>query len=389
MNRAPTEAPVAFIHEFGIQKDPMTQRSSRSRGPVPMAKAETEKKKKLRVAIIGAGGISNAHTEHYQKFEDVEIVGACDVSDANLKKFSQKHGITALFSDWKSMLKEARPDAVSVCTPNGVHLQPTVDALNAGCHVLVEKPLALNATEGQKMIDVAKKNKKHLVIGFQHRFDGRTQMLKRAVDEGLFGKILYVRVQALRRRGIPNWGVFGRKDLQGGGPLIDIGVHVLEMAHYAIGSPEPAAATGSIFTFLGNKPSDVASQWPGWDHENYTVEDLAVGHIRMKTGTVIHIESAFAAHIEKDQWTFQIFGEKGGATYDPTTIFHDQAGMMLNATPAFIPKVEVFPHKMRHFVDVCLYGRPSEAPAEHGLMVQKMLDAIYHSAESGKEVLID
>ncbi|HYG74585.1 MAG TPA: Gfo/Idh/MocA family oxidoreductase [Planctomycetota bacterium] len=357
-----------------------------------MAKQEKEKtgeKKKLRVALIGAGGISNAHTENYKKFDDVEVVGACDVSEASLKKFSDRHGITALYGDWKTMIKEARPDAVSVCTPNGLHLQPTLDALNAGCHVLVEKPLALNAAEGQKMIDVAKKNKRHLVIGFQHRFDGRTKLLKRAVDEGVFGKILFVRVQALRRRGIPNWGVFGRKELQGGGPLIDIGVHVLEMAHYTIGSPEPVSATGSIFTYLGNKPSDVASQWPGWDYKTYNVEDLAIGHIKMKTGTVIHVEAAFATHIEKDVWTFQIFGEKGGATYDPTTIFHDHAGMMLNATPAYVPKIEVFPHKMRHFVDVCLYDRQCEAPAEHGLMVQKMLDGIYQSAEAGREVKID
>lgn len=353
-----------------------------------MAKQASSEKKKLRVALIGAGGIAGTHTENYKKFDDVDVVGACDVSEAGLKKFGGKYGVSALFPDWKTLIKETRPDAVSVCTPNGLHCQPTIDALNAGCHVLVEKPLAMNAAEGQKMIDAAKKNKKHLVIGFQHRFEGKTRLLKRAVDEGLFGKILFVRVQALRRRGIPNWGVFGRKELQGGGPLIDIGVHCLEMAHYTIGSPEPEAATGNIWTYMGNKPSDVASMWPGWDHKTYTVEDLAIGHIRMKNGAVIHIESAFATHIEKDLWTFQIFGEKGGATFEPFALFHDQAGMMMNSTPAFVPKVEIFPYKMRHFVDVCLNDRKCEAPAEHGLMVQKMLDGIYASAEAGKEVKI-
>ena len=346
-------------------------------------------KKKLRVALIGAGGIAGTHTENYRKFEDAEVVGACDVNAATLEKFGAKFGVTALFDNWKDLLAKTKPDAVSVCTPNGLHLQPTVDALNAGAHVLVEKPLAMNAVEGQKMLDAARKNKKHLVIGFQHRFEGRTKIIRRAFDEGIFGKVLFVRVQALRRRGIPNWGVFGRKDLQGGGPLIDIGVHALEMAHYAIGTPEPAAATGQTWTYLGNQPSDTMSMWPNWDYKTYTVEDLAAGHIRLKDGAVIHIEASFATHIEKDMWSFQVFGEKGGATFEPPMIFRDQAGAMLNCTPGYVPKIEIFTYKMRHFVDVCLNGRKCEAPAEHGLMVQKMLDGIYASAaQGGKEVKI-
>jgi len=346
-------------------------------------------KKKLRVGIIGAGGIAGTHTDNYKKFDDVEVLAACDVNESNLKKFGERFAVSRLFSCWKEMLKTVPLDAVSVCTPNGLHWEPTVDALNAGCHVLVEKPLAMNAKEGRKMLDAANKNRKHLVIAFQHRFEGRTQVIRRAFDEGLFGKVLFVRVQALRRRGIPNWGVFGRKELQGGGPLIDIGVHALEMAHYAIGTPEPAAATGMTWTYLGNKPSDTASMWPNWDWKTYTVEDLAVGHLRMKTGAVIHIEASFATHIEKDVWGFQVFGEKGGATYEPCQLFTDMAGVMANCTPGFIPRVEIFPYKMRHFVDVCLYGRKCEAPAEHGLMVQKMLDGIYASAaQGGKEVKI-
>src|SRR4029077_7615282 len=131
---------------------------------------------------------------------------------------------------------------------------------------------AMNAAEGQKMLDAAKKNKKLLVIGFQYRYDVRSRILRKAVEDGFFGKILFVRVQALRRRGIPNWGVFGRKELQGGGPLIDIGVHVIEMAHYVMGSPKPIAASGNTWTYMGNKKSDVVSQWPNWDYKTYTVE---------------------------------------------------------------------------------------------------------------------
>jgi len=350
-----------------------------------MAKAE---KKKLRVGIIGAGGIAGTHTENYKKFDDVEVIAACDVNDAGLKKFGDKFSVSRLYQEWKQMLKECELDAVSVCTPNGLHCQPTIDALNAGAHVLVEKPLAMNAVEGQKMVDAAKKNKKHLIIGFQYRFDPRSKILRQAVEEGFFGKVMFVKVQALRRRGIPNWGVFGRKDLQGGGPMIDIGVHALEMAHYVMGSPEPMFASGNTWTYMGNKPSDVKSMWPNWDHKTYTVEDLAVGMIRMKNGAMISIESSFAGHIKEDTFNFTIVGEKAGATWDPFQLYHDEAGMMLNSTPAYLPREDVFPQKMRHFVDVVLYDKKCEAPAEHGLMVQKMLDGVYQSAEAGREVKI-
>ena len=194
---------------------------------------------KLRVAIIGCGGISETHIKALQTFPDVELVAGVDVNSRRLKTMEEKYGFTHLYTDWKKMLKEIKPDAVSICTPNGVHAAPTIDAANAGCHVMVEKPMAMNPTECQKMIDGAKKNKKKLAVGFQYRYHPNTDFLSRAREDGQFGKVMFVKCQALRRRGIPNWGVFGQKKLQGGGPMIDIGVHVIEMAHYVIGSPDP------------------------------------------------------------------------------------------------------------------------------------------------------
>jgi predicted dehydrogenase len=241
------------------------------------------------------------------------------------------------------------------------------------------------------MITAAKTAKRKLVIGFQYRYDAKTKFIKDAVDAGRMGKVVYGRIQALRRRGIPNWGVFGRKDLQGGGPLIDIGVHALEMTHFVMGSPKPVAASGSIFTYLGDKKSDVVSQWPNWDHKNYTVEDLAVGQIRFDNGAVISIEASFAAHIEKEAWNFTLMGEKAGASWDPPGLFSDEGGYMMNSQPNWLPSgpnADAFGMKMRNFVEHCLYNKPTMAPAEHGLMVQKMLDGIYASAEKGREVAI-
>ncbi len=352
-------------------------------------KAAAPRSKKLRVALIGAGGIAGAHMRYYAKMEDVELVALADVSVESMARRAEEFKVPDCFTDYRKMLEKIRPDAVSICTPNGLHAPTTIAALAAGAHVLVEKPMAMNAREAQAMISAAKRHRRKLVIGFQHRFEPKTQFIKNAVEAGQLGKVVYARVQALRRRGIPNWGVFGRKDLQGGGPLIDIGVHVLEATHYAMGTPKPVAASGGTFTYLGNQKSSVVSQWPNWDYKNYTVEDLAVGQIRFENGAVLHLEASFSAHIEKDVWTFQIMGEKGGATWDPPSIYRDDFGHMVNVSPGWLPRdaaADCFAIKMRNFVDHVLHGKPTGAPAEHGLMVQKMLDGIYASAEKGKEI---
>jgi predicted dehydrogenase len=344
----------------------------------------------FKIGFIGSGGIALTHMKYLQLIDGVQIVAAADISEKALGKAREQFNIPHTYADYRQMLKEQDDlDAVSVCTPNGLHCENTIAALQAGKHVLVEKPMAMNAKEAQKMIDAGKKAKKHLVIGFQYRFAANSQLIHRQVAEGKFGNILYVRCQALRRRGIPNWGVFGRKELQGGGPMIDIGVHSLEMAHYMIGSPKPISATGNTFTFLGNKPSDVVSQWPNWDYKTYNVEDMAIGMVRFANGTMLTIEASFVAHVPESVWNIQILGEKGGAIWDPPQIFKDQDGYMMNLTPGFLPKIDGFEQKMRHFVEVCQGKRQSIAPGESGLAVQKILDAVYASAEAGKEVKID
>jgi predicted dehydrogenase len=356
----------------------------------------TERKKeykgrKLRVAMIGCGGISELHVDALRKMPEVEVIGGADASNARLKVMEDKYGLTKLYTEWKPMLRELKPDAVSICTPNGLHAPASIDASAAGCHVIVEKPMAMSPAECEKMIAAAKKAKKKLVIGFQMRYHPTSQMLLRARNEGQFGNVMFVKCQALRRRGIPNWGVFGQKELQGGGPMIDIGVHVIEMAHYVMGSPKPIAASGGTWTFMGNKPSDVVSMWPGWDWKTYTVEDMAIGQIRFENGAIMQIEASFAAHIEKDIWNFTLAGDKGGCSWDPPGIFTDRAGTMINSVPAYLPKSEfstLFEAKLQNFVDHVLHNKPTEAPAESGLAVQKILDGVYRSAAAGKEVAI-
>jgi len=357
-----------------------------------MEKKTTYKGKKFRVAIIGCGGIAQTHMGAFRRMPDVEVVAGVDIVKDRLDVMKDKWGVTELYKDWKKMLKAVQPDGVSVCTPNGVHAAPTIDALKAGSHVVVEKPMAMNPAECNQMISTAKKAKKKLVIGFQFRYHPNTQYLTRARDNGQFGDIMFVKCQALRRRGIPNWGVFGQKKLQGGGPMIDIGVHVMEMAHYFMGSPKPVAATGNTWTYMGNKASKVVCPWPNWDYKTYTVEDLAIGHIRFENGAILQIEASFVAHIEKDVWNFTFMGTKGGGQWDPPMIFSDKDDTMVNSSPYFVGDKAsfdtLFDIKLRNWIDGCAKNTRLEAPGEAGLAVQKMIDGVYRSHAAGKEVLI-
>ncbi|NCO34013.1 MAG: Gfo/Idh/MocA family oxidoreductase [Armatimonadetes bacterium] len=344
--------------------------------------------KKVRVGIVGTGGIARSHIKSLQAVDGVEIVAACDVNETVLKAAAETYGIPKTFTSYRDLVALKEIDAVSVCTPNFFHKEPTVAALKSGKHVIVEKPMSMTVKESEAMVAAAKEANRVLVIGFQFRYSSQAQMIKRAIDEGILGNILYARCQALRRRGIPNWGVFGQKKLQGGGSMIDIGVHIIEVAHYLMGSPQPVAVTGACYTYLGDKPSQVKSQWPNWDYKTYTVEDLAVGLIRFDNGATLSIESSFAAHIEKGIFNFTLMGDKGGACFDPPMIFKDEAGTMFNLSPDFVGDEVAFDEKILDFIAAVRGEKKPTAPGEHGLIVQKILEGVYKSSETGKEVRI-
>lgn len=342
----------------------------------------------LRLGFIGAGDIANLQLKLLERRKDVQVVAVADINQEILNKRATQMPKTRCFTDHKQMLAEVALDAVSVCTPNKLHAQPSIDALAAGCHVLCEKPLATTEAECSDMLAAAQAADRSLIVGFQYRFDPRTRYIRAAYDAGDLGNVLYGRVQAMRRRGIPNWGRFGEKAVQGGGPLIDIGVHALEMAHYAMGSPNPVSASADMFTYIGDKPStDMVSMWPNWNHETYDVEDLAVGRIRFDNGAVIHIESAFAAHIaENSVMNFQLMGDRGGAVWDNPQVFTDEHQHLVDKAPAWLPDTsfeKTFKRKMDAFVEHVLNGAENIAPGADGLVVQAMLNGLYRSAEAG------
>ena len=362
--------------------------------PPPFAPTTPRVPQRLRWAIVGTGNISASHLRALQQMPEVEVVAGCDIKPERLALFRQQPGCqnARTYADYRELLRKEALDAVAVCTPNDSHAEIAIAALKAGCHVIVEKPMAMNPAECEKMIAAAKKAGKLLAVGFQIRYTPAVQMCVRARTAGLLGEIKFVKVHAMRRRGVPNWGVFGQKELQGGGPMIDIGVHWIESAHYAMGEPKPVAATGMTWTYLGNRPSQVVSRWPNWDYQTYNVEDLAVGQVRFENGAVMQIESSFCAHLEKDRMAWEILGTKGGFSTDNETLYLDQAGTMLNAHAAFLPDHANpidFIAKLRNFTDAIRLGTPLCCPGEEGLAVQKIIDGIYRSAaQNGAEVKI-
>ncbi len=343
---------------------------------------------RLGVGIVGAGGIAQlAHIPNYQKLDGVEVLAIAEPNAETAKKCMEKFGIEKCFEDYRELLKLDGIDVVSVCTPNCLHKAPTIDALQAGKHVLVEKPIGLNAREGREMVEAAKKCSRQLMVGQTTHFRPAVRAMKKLIDAGELGEAYFSRVWALRRRGIPGWGVFTNKEFQGGGPLIDIGVHSLYTALYLMGYPRPVACSGTTYTKFGTR-GDVVGMWGQWDHENYTVEDYAAGFVRFENGASMIIESSFAANIEKNALNVVILGDKGGLSLDPMRFYTEKDMMLQNIEPVLPKEKEGYELEVAAFVEAIREGKEVPVPGEKALLVMEIIDALYESAEKGREVRI-
>ncbi len=270
--------------------------------------------KKLRVGIIGCGGIANGkHMPSLKQVEECEMVAFCDLIVERAEDAAKKYGVegAAVYVDYKELLKDETIDVVHVCTPNRAHSFITVDALEAGKHVMCEKPMAINSAEALKMLEAAKRTGKKLTIGYQNRQCKDTRYLKEEADQGTFGDIYYARAIALRRRGVPTWGVFLSEEEQGGGPLIDIATHSLDLTLWILNNYEPAYCVGKTFHALNNQ-RNVANAWGDWDPEKFTVEDSGFGFVVMKNGAVISVESSWALNSLLTEGQVVFSGTKAG-----------------------------------------------------------------------------
>lgn len=352
--------------------------------------------KKLKIGLIGAGGISTScHMPGYASVPDqCEMVAVCDINKVSASAAAEKFGIAKVYSDYKELLEDPAIDAVSVTTPNALHKAPTIDALEAGKHVLCEKPLAMNGAEAKEMCRAAKKSGKILQVALQTRFGGPAKYMKQFIDSGNMGDIYYARAQALRRRGVPHWGVFIDKEKQGGGPLIDIGVHILDLTLFLMGYPKPISASGKTWDILGKDPG-IANFWGEYDRSKFTVEDFAAGFIRFENGAVVVLESSFMANMEGDPFQTQLFGTKAGAIVrawgdQPVRIFKELDRQYFELLPQNVPYVESsHTAEVQAFVAAILEGTPSPVPGENGLTLNAIFDAMYKSSETGREEPVD
>ncbi|MDO8588070.1 MAG: Gfo/Idh/MocA family oxidoreductase [Armatimonadota bacterium] len=344
---------------------------------------------KLKIGFIGTGRICQGHhLPVWAAMPDVEIFAVCDIKPDVAQLVAEKYGVKHVFADYNEMLKMDEIAAVDICTPNDVHSAAGVASLNAGKHVMVEKPIARTAAEAQVMVDAAKKTGRKLQVGQCIRFDAASQALKRFADAGDMGDVYYARAQAIRRRGVPTWGVFTSKEKQGGGPLIDLGVHILDLTLWLMGHPKPISAAGVAYNKFGGR-ADVANAWGPWDPDEFTVEDFAAGFIRFENGASVMVETSFAANIEKDIFNTALMGTEGGCEYSPVRMFREEHQTLLDVTPVGLPTVDRFQRELQAFADAVINDTEPPVTGEQALIVSKIMDAIYESAETGREVTID
>ncbi len=351
----------------------------------------------IKVAVIGVGNISSSHIEGYLNDPEAELYAFCDINRERLEYMGKKYGITRLYTDEATMLEELPElDAVSVCTWNSAHASCTIMALNAGKHVLCEKPMAINADEAEQMLAAAKKNNKKLMIGFVRRFGGDAALAKSLIDGGKLGELYYGKVTTIRRNGNPG-GWFGEKARSGGGPLIDLGVHVIDLTRYLVGRPRVTSVYAATFRKLGAR-NDVKTPKAyvaasATDHDICDCEDLASALVRFDNGFVLSVEVSFSLNTANEGNTVQIFGTEGGIEIaKPGVEFY-------NVTEGYLSNVqfagktgfdfgEAFGNETAHFVQYIKGNTECRNPAEDGVEMMKILDAIYASAESGHEVII-
>ena len=356
----------------------------------------------LRIGIIGCGGIANGkHMPALKKQKDVQMVAFCDIIEERAVKAAKDYGTpdAKTYTDYKELLEDKTIDVVHVCTPNKEHNFITIDALEAGKHVMCEKPMAKTYAEAKAMLDAAKRTGKKLTIGYQNRHTPQALYVKQACDEGVLGDIYYANAIALRRRAVPTWGVFLNEDEQGGGPLIDIGTHALDLTLWCMNNYKPKMVVGTKYRKLADQ-TQTANAWGDWDPKEFTVEDSAFGFVVMENGATIILQSSWALNIlDANEAAFRLCGTKAGAdTVDGARINGVKYGRQYVEKPAlnaggvaFYDGTSASPSDidMAQWINAIRTDSDPCVLPEQALCVTRILEAIYTSSETGKPVYFE
>ncbi|MBC2015938.1 Gfo/Idh/MocA family oxidoreductase [Listeria welshimeri] len=340
---------------------------------------------KKKVAIIGAGQVAEkVHAAYYKTRDELELVAVCDPSMERGEEFRVKNGFQKHYATAEEMFAVEKIDIVSICTPNRFHFDNVMLSLRHGAAVMCEKPPAMSATEAKAMWELADEKKVILAYDFHHRFSSEAQFLKQNV--ALLGEIYCVKATALRRSGVPGWGTFTNKEMQGGGPLIDMGIHMLDAAMFVLGFPKVKKVTAKSFQKIGTKKS--MGTFGSWDPTKYTVEDSLFGFIELENGGLIELDTSFALHIKPENMlNVDFFGDLAGGSLYPAEIYTDNAGEFELLANKEEPDENKHENSMKAFVDSVLgEGEVELAGAEQGYRIQKIVESLYESAEKGESV---
>ncbi len=341
-------------------------------------------RKRVRLGIIGAGGIGHAHLQASRECKGVEAAAVCDVDEARAKAAAAEFQVPHVFTDYRGLLRDDLVDAVVVCTPNNVHMPVTIAALKAGKHVLCEKPLAMNARQARQMVEAAKKTRRILMTAQSARYSAAARFAKKLVDGGRLGEVYYGQALWLRRRGIPR-GWFQDVKQSGGGPLIDLGVHAVDLMWWLMGRPTPVSAYGVTSDHLGRRGEGMGDWGIGYSPAEFSVEDMVAGIVRFDDGRAVGLHISWAAHTGDLYW-LRIFGTKGGAQlYPDTVVYQTENQTMVEARPQ-LPKTNSYAEELQHFVTCIQRGEEPISPGSQAVVVMDMLDGIYRSAQTGRAI---
>lgn len=357
----------------------------------------------VKIGIIGCGGIANGkHMPSLKKIKNVQMVAFCDIIEERAVKAAEEYGVEGakVYTDYKELLKDMDIEVVHVCTPNRSHAFISIDAMEAGKHVMCEKPMAKTYKEAKEMLDASERTGMKLTIGYQSRWRADSLYLKKMCEDGELGEIYYGKAIALRRRAVPTWGVFLNEYEQGGGPLIDIGTHALDLTLWMMDNYKPKMVVGTTFEKLKNQ-KDCGNAWGDWDPKKFTVEDAAFGFIVMENGATIMLESSWALNIRNPKEAItMICGTEGGADmFDGLNINFIKNGRQCILKPDLTAGGVAFYDgdgdedpsvlEARAWLDAVVNDHEPRTKASQALVVTQILEAIYESSKTGKPVYFD
>ncbi|MBA4387692.1 MAG: oxidoreductase [Verrucomicrobia bacterium] len=348
-------------------------------------------KRKFRVGIVGCGGIANTHaTGWLTRKDEIEVVATCDVDIKRARELAQKTGAREVLTDYRKLVALKDLDAVDICTPNMLHTPGVLAALNAGKHVVCEKPLAVTTAEVRKMGMLADRKRLKLMTAQSTRWSQKSKAVKKFIAGGAIGTPIHARVYALRRNLLPSWGVgFIDRKLSGGGPCMDIGVHALDLCMWLTDFPKPVRVTGrSRVNFA--MAHDIPGAWGEWDRKRFTVEDHAVGFVHFDNGMTMVLEASWLNHQEANE-TMQnnILGSKGGVEW-PTLKYWSARNHVLYDAQIKEQAGGLPAHTLEllDFCDCVVNNKPSPVPWQETIKVIAILEAIYSSESQRKEIRV-